>query len=417
LFACADTPVDHDCRYCNPSVPDVEAAFAAIPTRGQALGVWSAGLIEYPFYSFNRDHDNWGNHFQGIQRLRNSNYVVISGGNIANQGDLSHWDLSGPGQWGDMSDPAASLFVARLASRPERGPFGTNIDPSSVKPDESDRLIIDLELGGPVDDGNYLWHPGGISVVGDLVVISVENYLERLGKRISQIVFVDVSDPEHPEVLDQSIDRTRGPLVEKAGAAAMVHLDDGRFLVAARSTRQLFFYPSRTARFEDGFDESAVVVFDEKRAKTANGLERTAFGGSTINFLRQSDGRIYLVTFGFDRTPDTIGDPSVPGRHFADLYLVEFPRGNLRKRPTITKVARREFGDPALDPAGWGHFSAAAGIYVTDEGKLAVYGAYYFQVDQIGEVNLTNLQAGRFFEVGNRGFVPMIEYWPGAQSE
>jgi len=296
LTACAGTPAHHDCRYCNPSVPDVEAAFAAIPARGHPLGVWNAGLIEYPFYSFNRDHDNWGNHFQGIQRLRNSNYLVISGGNIANQGDLTHWDLAGPGQWNGMRDPIASLFVARLASRPVRGPFGTNIDPASASPDEADRLIIDLELGGPIDDGNYLWHPGGISVVGDLVVVPVENYLERLGKRISKILFVDVSDPERPQVLEQSIDRTRGPVVDKAGAAALVHLDDGRFLVAARSTRRLFFYPSRTTRFEDGFDESAVVVFDEKQAGATGGLESTAFGGSTINFLRQADGRIYLVT-------------------------------------------------------------------------------------------------------------------------
>lgn len=58
------------------------------------------------------------------------------------------------------------------------------------------------------------------------------------------------------------------------------------------------------------------------------------------------------MAFDFRRAPDTDGDPSVPGRHFADLYHVSFPRGDLRKRPTLMKRGRLEFGAVALDPAG-----------------------------------------------------------------
>lgn len=53
---------------------------------------------------------------------------------------------------------------------------------------------------------------------------------------------------------------------------------------------------------------------------------------------------------------------------------------------------------------------------MTDDRRLAVYSAQYFQMETAGDLNLENLRASRFFEADDRGIIQMIEYWPAARS-
>src|SRR5207245_11195874 len=80
------------------------------------------------------------NHFQGIQRLSGSRLAVVSAG--------------------DAVDRVSQLLLLELASRPEGGPWRSNL--KSGKPLKKDRLIGMLAVERT--DG---WHAAGIALLGD----------------------------------------------------------------------------------------------------------------------------------------------------------------------------------------------------------------------------------------------------------
>jgi hypothetical protein len=65
-----------------PVIDNVEAAFAAISTNGRHLTASTNGRIPEPAYrvSFKNRFGLW-NHFQGVQRLAGTGYLVVSGSN------------------------------------------------------------------------------------------------------------------------------------------------------------------------------------------------------------------------------------------------------------------------------------------------------------------------------------------------
>ena len=64
------------------ALDDVEAAFARIPVEGEHFTADTHGLIPRPSYRTSvRNLFGLLNHFQGIQRLPGTAYVVLSGAN------------------------------------------------------------------------------------------------------------------------------------------------------------------------------------------------------------------------------------------------------------------------------------------------------------------------------------------------
>src|SRR6185503_20559860 len=84
--------------------------------------------------------------------------------------------------------------------------------------------------------------------------------------------------------------------------------------------RRLDFYLSRTSSLTDGFmPELASWRVSEVQARP--GLERSFSYFQSINFVRQSDGRLFLAGFN-----NSFASPAIlPGRDYADLYEVIFP--------------------------------------------------------------------------------------------
>ena len=158
-------------RVANPAVPDVERQFADLPGTGGQLGAWDAGMVPDAKYTWEQEGvpNRAENHFQGIQRLSGSRLAVISAG--------------------DAVDRVSQLLLLELASRPDGGPWRSNL--KSGKPLKKDRLIGMLA----VEHTDY-WHAGGIALLGDVLAVPLEAY----NPDRSRVVFLSLADPFNPKL-------------------------------------------------------------------------------------------------------------------------------------------------------------------------------------------------------------------------
>ncbi|HVQ41005.1 MAG TPA: hypothetical protein VMS54_02320 [Vicinamibacterales bacterium] len=304
---------------------DVEAAFGRIQVDGEHLTARTNGLIPKPRYRVSLR--NWFgllNHFQGVQRVPFSDYLIISGSN--------------------PRGGTADLFVARMT------------------PGEQGEIVRRVE----VDPS--MWHAGGLSVMHTTLAVP----LHQPSPRNAKIVFFDVSDPVAPRRLPVEIARPG----RKAGAVALTDLPNGRVLVAVLSAfdglpRRIDFYLSRTSALSDGFvSEPATWRVSEVQARQEQ--QRTFGYFQTINFIRQADGRLFLAGFHNNLTTPAI----LPGRDYGDLYEVVFPPGSMDGSPAtpavpdVIKIASRRLNCED----GYCNLDAAAGLFVDPASRsMSVY--------------------------------------------
>ena len=299
---------------------DVEAAFSRIETGGTHITACTSGLIPKPLYRSGLTNALFGlrNHFQGIQRLPQPGYLVISGANTQ----------------------ASDLFIVRLA---EDGPQSRGCAGEVVA-----RIEVDDDLG----------HAGGLSMLGSILAVPLYRGSPRNGK----VVFYDLADPEAP--LRMPVEIARPGL--KATATALTRLRNGHYLVAVLSAwdglpRRIDFYLSRTTVFHEGFQPEP-VSWHVSGVDARPGQDRAFSHFQSINFIPQADGRLYLVGFHNSTGPQTI----LPGRDYADLYEVMFPAATTKdnepvlEMPAVAKVANRMFR--CRD--GFCSFGAAAGLFI-----------------------------------------------------
>jgi hypothetical protein len=309
-----------------PLVEDVEEAFSRIEVRGEGLAASVEGLIPEPWYQASlRNWFGFRNHFQGIQRIQDTDYLVMSGSNI--------------------HAPMGSLFIIRM-----------NEDAASVVA----RIPID-----PV-----MWHTGGLGMDGQILAVPIHGG-SPLG---SKVVFYDMANPVEPARLPVEIDRPG----EKAYAVAFTRLPNDYYLAAVFADRdglprRLDFYLSRSTHLSDGFDPEAVRWFASE-VEARNGQDSNFADFQSVNFIRQADGRLYLV--GFLNTMPSM--PFIPGKDYADLYEVVVPDEMARSesprlaRPALVKTANSRM----YCKDGYCNMDAAAGIYVDPATRsLEVYAA------------------------------------------
>jgi hypothetical protein len=325
LFVCLASPwhaVAQQPGGAHPTVlDDVEAAFSRIEPRGVHVTACAGTLIPKPQYRTTLANFPFGlrNHFQGIQRLPEPGYLAISG----------------------SSRHGSDLFIVRLAEE----------SPGEVVA----RVQLDDVLG----------HAGGISMLGSILAAP----LHGGSPRVAKVVFYDLAEPESPRRLPVEIVRPG----RKASATALTRLDNGRYLVAVLAAfdglpLRLDFYLSRSTALGDGFLPDP-VMWRVSSVAARPGQDRTFNHFQSISFIRQADGRLYLIGFHNRVGPHTI----LPGRDYADLYEVLFPAmegDSILGMPTITKVANRMLR--CTD--GFCSLDAAAGLFVDPVTKaLSVY--------------------------------------------
>lgn len=313
---------------------DVESAFARIAGEGEHLTARVDGHI--PKGSYRQSLANFfglHNHFQGIQRVADTDYVVVSGSNPR------------------MSE----LFIVRLAT-------GDRVSENNIPPENGIVARIGID---PV-----MWHAGGLSLDGTILAVPLYGGSPRRGT----IAFYDLRDPQKPEKLPVEIDR----LGRKSIAVALTQLPSGLYLAAVLGgydglPRRIEFYLSETDRLEDGF-RSPSVTLRVSDVQARPGQDRTFSHFQSANFIRQADNRLYLV--GFHNK--SFFQSRMFGSDYADLYEVVFPRDTIDAPvPRLVPPALVKVGGRSLNCTdGYCNLDAAAGLYVDPASQsMSVYAA------------------------------------------
>ncbi len=321
-----------DVNYIN----DVESRFLQIRQYGDYLAAWENGKVQNYTGTIN-------NHFQGIQRLKSGQYVVVSGS--------------------DTNVPSSHIFIIKMGSRSSDGRLRSNLLQSS-SPDTDDKVVKAIAID------NVMWHAGGLSVLGDILAVPLE------GDDSGKIIFYDMTDPENPILYNHYIDRPNA----KSGAIALTRVENGKYLVAAWSDsdslpKRIDFYLSSTTDFDDGFDSNSYTTWYHTAVQAANGQDANFSNFQAVNFVSQADGQLYLV--GLHNSSSLA--PVINGEDWADLYTVEFSNNDYTTAPVITKVANRHF----YCKDNQGNFDAAAGIYTDENGNMGIYSAYFYTEDSL----------------------------------
>ncbi len=319
------------------TVKGVPERFDAIRAAdGVPLAFWP-DRIPRPHYEPNFADDN---HFQGIQRLRDTNYVVLSGSD---------------------SGAHAHLFVVHMASQPAKGSWTSNFRREKAQPFDDDQVVQVVRLS------ETMAHAGGLSTWGDVLAVAVEG----LHTRTSMVLFLQMKDPEKPRAFN-ALSRIIRP-TKPAGAVALTRFDNGRYLAATHhpegKRQHLDFYLSRSATLNDGWCDPPVATWESRKFRAYQNL----------NFLCDADGSLYLV--GTHNTCTSCAEMfPLPflSRDFADLWRVRFPidiaalpacpTGGVMT-PELKKVAGRRFRPRKY----YGQFSAGAGFYVDAQAGLFLY--------------------------------------------
>ena len=350
-------------RFDDPLAPDVEAQFHALPAAGTRLPFLDADLIPGAKYTSDQEGtDNVvANHFQGIQRIPNTPYAILS---MAN--------------WENPLDRAASQ-LALIERQPgvAKGSWGAGAPP------DSGRVVGLVSL----ERGSY-WHAGGICLLGDLLAVPLESYVPDDRTRV---VFLSFAQPLAPKRLGPTIEKTG-----RGGSVAVTRLPNGYFVCGVWSDPfkgqpgRLDLYLSNSARFEDGFvagpPGASWVAPKLRRAPAENADNYPAY--QALRFVRQTDGQLFLIGTGNTQS----AEPFLNGLNYAHLMKVDFLPETLGKTPVLAPpkitIAAREF-DCSSKHAGLG---AAGGVFVDGDGRIALYSAYHYRVDR--RIRCTEFWAG-----------------------
>ena len=337
----------------NPAVDDPRAAFLRLRQRPDSLAAHDSGDV-WKWKGRYMERNNFRTHFQGIQRSLTGKFLFLSGGDKQQDGGT------------------AQLFVAEMASRPENGPWGTNIR-FNGKPPPSDSLIGMYNLTANLTDDPALWHAGGISLMGEVLAVPLEND-ER-----SEIHFYDVSNPRQIAHFSAFIDRREevardgeGEVKMKAGAVALCQLTNGYYLcgVWAEDPTRVDFYLSNSTSFREGFGPMARWLWADFDYTEGPSYQ-------AVNFLQSGNGTVSMV--GTECTS------LFNGTDRADLYRIRLDPATLKNSPVLKKPILERLGSIKLEGTGhrdqYYNLAAAGGIHVDREGRLLLYSAHYWRVD------------------------------------
>jgi hypothetical protein len=319
----------------NSVVRDVLDSFRRLRQRGHFLAAWDGDKVftKDRYTSSVSNGLGLNNHFQGVARL--GRYVVISGG--------------------DQHRPAGELYVVRMDSRKVTQPFRSNLWKSTLPPEE-DVAVLRVHLD------SALWHAGGIDALGDVVVVPLEG-----GKANARVDFYDFTDPEQPSLIKKAtIERT----VNKASAATLAQLDDGRFVLAVwwyPKARNFDFYV--TTDLEAGWAGPVTVTLPKPK------YDFVAY--QCISFVKQADGALFLLAF--ENTSEQA--PTNPGVDLAHLWRVAVPpgapQGGAWPGLAMEQVDFRRFNCKDRQA----NMDAGSSAWVDPSGELHAYSCYHWRQD------------------------------------
>ena len=330
----------------NYSLDDVVAGVQSLPRYGDHIAVHENHLIETDAYT------GLHNHFQGIQRLRQGQYFVFSGGNI--------------------KDSHAHLFLVKLSFylhewkdnyrvpyRIQRGAVGSNILIKEKIPgvDQLEDIIC-------LETGRY-WHAGGIAMSGDILAVPLENRDEEK----SMIAFYNFKNVKKIQRLNNMIVRPDA----KCGAVALAQLKSGKLICVSwsddDSAQDRFeIYISRTKKNPFLFNPPITINYSKAKNKPSGKSKFQA-----IQLVQQTDGKLYIIA-----TQNTnMLAPKLKGTNELLLFELNLKKTSKRRKQSasIKFILKRRFASGG----SYYNFAAACGIYVNRDKKISLYSGHHWR--------------------------------------
>ena len=214
-------------------------------------------------------------------------------------------------------------------------------------------------------DGRHppLRHPGGCQLVGDFLVVGVEDNQDKLR---SVIQFWNVSEPRSPRLAKHlTIHRESRNVKEKTAGAVAIAKRRGSHLLAVANwdSAAIDFYESNGMPLTDARCRFSNL---EDRTWTAAESDRSQWEPDqiwgkyqSINMFGDRSGRLFLIGFDTDSNQ----------RDVADLFLFD---EDVPARRSLRKLQTKE-----LDLGQGIRFQAGAGAGLNDSGDLEFYATQY----------------------------------------
>jgi len=311
------------------------------------------------------EYTKLNNHFQGIQRLRDGQHFVISGGSKKDK--KANLLICKANYYGLVPNSLNTFYgFTRLESA-----IGSNVlSLGNTPPQDTVVGIYQLNKGL-----TKYWHAGGMDVCGDILAVPLENSEEKK----SIIRFYDFSDTTRPKIIKGEI-KING----NSGGVAMTRRDDERFLCASWTDSddgpdRFDFYITTKPNDLSSWEKRATYDY---RIITPEDNRNPKF--QAINFIRQKDGRLFLI--GTENSNKLA--PILSGKDRAYLYeVVEYTDANGNLKFHLMKVNQRDFEGGG----SFSNFGAAAGIFVNGQNTMAIYSAHHWR---------------------SGGTIKIGEYWP-----
>jgi hypothetical protein len=284
---------------------------------------------------------------------------------------------------GRASDKA-NMYIVKMGTRDKDGErmrsnrLRRNTETTHTAPDTADRVVRAILFDGTTEWPHY-GHPGGMQLVGDILVLALE--AGESGQPPTKILFLDVRDPENPVMLP----RPFIPESDKAGVVAITPCGSGRellpcatghflMMITGGHNEELRFFESTTDKLT-----SKDLDWDLLYTWHKDELIGSSWPDShqTLHFLRQSDGRLFLAGARAEGTVE-----GYFGDDYVDLYEVGIngSKIELTQRSTrhmISHPTGEGIYDPSRQEVLYGgrlaSFAAASGFHITPKGELLFY--------------------------------------------
>jgi hypothetical protein len=285
----------------NPATTDIPKAFENVKVE----------RTKVPFKNPDFTIRNEGGHLQGVQYYTNgtTEYMIVTGSS-------------------DSSSYYAMIDITDTVQKVVR---------------------YNVLLNTPLD------HAGGCQVIGDFLVVGVE---DNLDKNSSKILFYNISNPGVSDLAPAiTIDRNGEFKTKTAGGVGITFFDTQHLLaVATWDANTIDFYWSNAKPLSDPNCKFELIqTYTPTKGEKDEWINKLWPSYQGINLFTGADGKIYMM--GFFRSKDG---------NFVDLFEVSF--SNETKKFTLKKTVSKQFY-----VADGNNFRNGGGVRLVGPDELNIY--------------------------------------------
>jgi hypothetical protein len=235
------------------------------------------------------------------------------------------------------------------------------------------RAGVDVPLSPPWNSDKVVWnhdfadynHAGGLQAVGHYLAVPLESPCDNASN--GRVDFFDISDPRNPQ-LAHSFE-----VNHSMGMVGLTQLPDGHYFMAATwaTDGEVEFY--RTS----GDDITSMHWIDDwspselLSGEWAHGDGSADYYFQALQLVQGDNGKLYLIGLR--------NNSGSPGSTEEDVvYVYEVTLNGFQV--SMSEVYHRDLeSTPLSNGSGFRqcNFSAAAGVYVSPDGELLIYGAMH----------------------------------------